>query len=743
MTFSRLITRAALLSAAAVPAVALAQTPEDSAAASEDTGMTEIVVTAQRRSERLQDIPATISALDSKALAAAGVADITSVGPRVPGFYTGGFGTSRPQLYIRGIGTRQFDPGSESSVGVFVDESYLGRTGGVLGSMRDIERVEVLKGPQGTLYGRNTIGGAVNVITKSPTDEFSAEAEATYGNYDYTDFFGAVSGPIAGEALKARLAVWKSDRRGYVTNLTTGNHPQGLDNLGARLRFEINPSENIKIDLIGEIMRDEGRSFQGESIGRVGDPGNTLLGGANDGTQTLSDDPFKQYYSVDPEFDRNIDAFTGKVDINLGGASLVSVTSYRKMKYTDLRDFDNTDLDVIIQDTAEDSKQWSQELRLVSEPGGPLSLNGFVDWILGAYYYNDKSFHSDTFDYGADSVRADSAVDTTYGRYKTKSTAFFGQATFHVTEIADLTLGARYTEDKKRATLGGIDNDGFSLVAADFEVVNPQVKFTSFDPKVTLSIKPSRNFNIYASYSQGFKSGGYQYTPLTAAQAASVFDPEQIDAYEFGIKSVLGGGLARVNAALFYYDYKNLQVSTVVDLGGGNTPSLIANAGTSEIKGGELDITLEPTDGLTLNATYAYTDARYKEYQGPAGADFGGTRLVRAPKHSLNLSGQYELPLGEESNLTFRADFSYLSKFFHEPGEGKIAYGSTIPLTVEDSYGLLNGRITYNHGQFYGAIWGKNITDKLYRRSVLALPGQVINLYGEPQTYGVTIGFRY
>lgn len=222
MTFSRLITRAALLSAAAVPAVALAQTPEDSAAASEDTGMTEIVVTAQRRSERLQDIPATISALDSKALAAAGVADITSVGPRVPGFYTGGFGTSRPQLYIRGIGTRQFDPGSESSVGVFVDESYLGRTGGVLGSMRDIERVEVLKGPQGTLYGRNTIGGAVNVITKSPTDEFSAEAEATYGNYDYTDFFGAVSGPIAGEALKARLAVWKSDRRGYVTNLTTG-----------------------------------------------------------------------------------------------------------------------------------------------------------------------------------------------------------------------------------------------------------------------------------------------------------------------------------------------------------------------------------------------------------------------------------------------------------------------------------------------------------------------------------------
>ncbi len=566
MKFERMIVRVALLTATAIPVSALAQSNDAPAASPAYSGSAEIVVTAQRRSERLQDIPATISALDSEALASAGVVDIGNVGPRVPGFYTGGFGTARPQLYIRGIGTRQFDPGSESSVGVFVDESYLGRTGGVLSSLRDIERVEVLKGPQGTLYGRNTIGGAVNVITKGPTDYLSAEAEASYGNFDYMDVFGAISGPIAGNALKGRLAVWKSDRDGYITNLATGAHPQGLDNFGGRLRLEINPSDNVKIDLIGEIMRDEGRSFQGVSVGNAGDPTNTLLG-SNVNDPTFSDNPFKQYYNVDPMFDRNIDAFTGKVEIDLGGASLVSVTSYRKLKYSDLRDFDNTDLDVISQETAERSKQWSQEVRLVSDPGGSLSIGGLVDWILGVYYYDDKSFHSDTFDYGPDSVIGEGAVDTTFGNYNTESIAVFGQATFHITPQLDLTLGGWYTEDKKSADLGGITNDAAPLVSANFLVENPKVKFTSFDPKVTLSFRPNRDINVYASYSQGFKSGGYQYTPLTAEQAGSVFDPEQIDAYEAGIKTVLGGGIARVNAAIFYYDYKDLQVSTVVDLG--------------------------------------------------------------------------------------------------------------------------------------------------------------------------------
>jgi iron complex outermembrane recepter protein len=730
-----------LLSTAGVPTVLHAQTSDQIA---EEAPSGEIVVTAQRRSERLQDIPASISAFSGEALSSAGVPDITSVAIRVPGFYAGGFGTARPQLYIRGIGTRQFDPGSESSVGVFVDESYLGRTGGVLGSLRDIDRVEALKGPQGTLYGRNTIAGAVNVITKAPTSDLSAEFEASYGNLDFTDAFGAVSGPIAGEALKGRLAVWKSDRDGYVTNLTTGKKPQGLDNFGGRLRFEINPSSNVKIDLTGELLRDNGRSFQGQSIGSTANPGGILLGAAAViGTQRLSSNPFKQFYSVDPVFDRNTEALVGKIDIDLGGASLVSVTSYRHLTYSDLRDFDNTSLDVLTQITAERSKQWTQELRLVSEPDGSLSLGGKVDWILGAFYYKDTSFHSDTFDYGVNSAFGNAPDDITTGNYSTKSIALFGQATIHFGKKLGLTLGGRYTEDKKSADLGGVTGDARPLVAANFLVRNPQTKFNSFDPKVVLSYQPNRDLNFYASWSKGFKSGGYQFTPLTAAQAASVFNPEKLQAYEVGVKSLWLDGALRVNAALFHYDYKDLQVSTIVDLGGGNTPTLIANAGSSTIKGGELEVVLRPSDNWNIGLSYAYTDAKYDRFLGAAGANFANTRLVRAPEHSVSANVDYTLPLSDRNNVVFSANYALISDFFHEPGEARAIYGTTVPLTGEDGYGLLNARVTLNFGDAYAAVWGKNITDKVYRRSVLALPGQVINIYGEPAMYGITVGYRF
>ncbi|GGY90381.1 TonB-dependent receptor [Novosphingobium colocasiae] len=732
--------KAALLAACAMPQVVQAQ--ENAAETAEAGG--DIIVTAQRRSERLQDIPASISALDSAMLTQSGVADISNVAPRVPGFYAGGFGSARPQLYIRGIGTRQFDPGSESSVGVFVDESYLGRTGGVLGSLKDIERVEVLKGPQGTLYGRNTIAGAVNVITKGPTDTFSAEAEAGYGNYDAWNVFGAVSGPIAGDVVKGRIAGWRTKARGYVTNLTTGNHPQGTDNWGGRARLAIEPSSELKIDLIAEIARDTGRSFQGESIGSTLNPNGILLGKAGL-VPEKSDDPYKQYYTTDPEYNRHIDAFTGKLNYSTDLGDFVSVTSYRKLKYTDDRDFDNTNLDVIQQISAERSKQFSQEFRFVSANDGALSFNGAVDWILGVYYYKDTSYHQDNFLFGADSVAA-GGDDLTFGHYKTKSVAVFGQSTFHFTDQLTFTLGARYTEDRKKATLGGRTNDALPLVRANFDVTNPTKKFTSFDPKFVLSYQPTRDLNLYVSWSKGFKSGGYQYTPLTAAQAGLVFNPETIRAWEAGVKSTWLDGTLRANAAVFQYDYKNLQVSRVVLLPDGSTPSLIDNAGKSKIKGAELDLTIQPVRGFDVTVAYAYTDAKYDEYlTGPKGAastlDFSDTRMVRAPKHSVNVGATYTVETGSNSDLTFHADASMLSDFFHEPGQGDIKYGSTIPLTSEDGYVLSNARITYRMGDFKIAGWIQNAFDVTYRRTVLALPGQVISIYGQPRTYGATIGW--
>lgn len=710
------------------------------------TAIEEVVVTAERRSQSIQDIPASISAFDERAIRDGGIVDVSAVAPKVPGFYAGGFGTSRPQLYIRGIGTRQFDPGSESSIGVFVDEAYLGRTGGVLGTLKDVQRIEVLKGPQGTLYGRNVIGGVVNVVTKAPTEEFEAEAEAGIGNYSSRNVYGAVSGPLNEDnTVLGRISLWDSYREGYMTNLNSGENPQGLDNTGGRGRLQFKPSDRLRVDLIGEFARDTGDSFQGESIGSTTNPNGILLG---TGTPTKSSNPYKQYYSSDTDYSRDIDSFNARVEYDFDAGTLVSISTYREMTYSDDRDFDNTDLDVIRQISDEESEQTSQELRFVSNPDGNLSFDGKVDWIVGLYYFNDESTHTDTFLYGEDSVIYDPTVpggqrDLTGGDFKTKSTAYFGQATIMLTEKLDMTLGLRYTKDEKESVMYGETNDSSPLVSADFTTVNPTSEFTSTDPKIVFNYVLSDDASVYASYSQGFKSGGYQYTPLTAEQAGQVFDPEELVALELGFKSQWLDNSLTFNGAIYQFDYTDIQVSRVVQLPNGSTPSLIDNAGESEIRGLEADLMYRPTYALTLSLAYAYTDAEYKDYVASDAVDYSGTRMVRAPEHSFNLGAEYLFEIGGGMELVLRGDYSYMSKFYHEPGEANAKYGSTAPFTKEDGYGLTNLRATINKDNWRFALWANNVFDEEYRSTILALPGQVINIYGLPRTFGATVSWSY
>ena len=714
----------------------------------ENTMIEEVMVTAEKRSQSIQDIPASISAFDERAVRDAGIVDVSLVAPRVPGFYAGGFGTSRPQLYIRGIGTRQFDPGSESSVGVFVDEAYLGRTGGVLGTLKDVQRIEVLKGPQGTLYGRNVIGGVVNVVTKGPSDEFEAEAEIGAGNYSSKNLFGAVSGPLIEDKLSGRAAFWHSYREGYMTNLTTGEHPQGLDNTGGRLRLLFTPIDNLRMDLIADFARDTGDSFQGESIGSTANPDGILLGGG--GTPKKSGNKFKQFYTTDTDYSRDVDALNAKVEYDFESGTLISVSTYREMSYSDDRDFDNTSLDVMRQISVEDSEQITQEVRFVSTPDGSLSFNGKVDWIAGIYYFSDESSHFDTFKYGPDSAvyapTADGSypTDVTGGSFDTTSNAYFGQATILLTDQLDLTLGLRYTKDTKSAILSGTTTDARPLVSADFVVVNPEQEFTSTDPKAVLNYRVNDELSFYTSYSQGFKSGGYQYTSLTASQAGIVFEPEQLVAYEIGFKSQWLDNSLTFNGAVYQFDYTDIQVSRVVQLSDGSTPSLIDNAGESEIRGLEMDLLYRPTVALTLNFAYAYTDAKYLDYVASNAVDYSDTRMVRAPENSFNIGAEYIIPLKDEMELILRGDYSYNSEFFHEPGEADAKYGTTAPYTKEDAYGLANVRATVNFDSNWRAsVWANNVLNEEYRSTILALPGQVINIYGLPRTFGATVAWTY
>lgn len=712
----------------------------------------EIVVTAQKRAEKIQDIPVAISAFSADDVKQLGIASMENIAPRVPSFYFGSFGAARPQLYIRGIGTRSFDPGSESSVGVFADEVYLGRSTGSFGSLKDIERVEVLRGPQGTLYGRNTIGGAINVISKGPTAEFEGEGEFGLTNFGGHEAFAAASGPLNEAAtLQFRASGWQAFRDGYVTNQLTGTRFQGVENSGGRFRLAYLPSDAMRVDLSAEVTHDGNEAAFGgfnqgtgpSAAGAPANPGATFFTPAGT-TATPNPDLRRGFADFDPQLDRSAGAYSARLNYDFGNATLTAISAYRQLEITDSRDLEGSSLSVIDQSSKEDSDQFTQEIRLASNTDGALSFGGKIDWIVGAFYYDDRSERTDAFAIGVDSVvRATAgtpALDVAASDYEITSYAFFAQGTAHLTEQLDLTLGARFTRDDKEATQSGTTTDSAPIIAAPFEVTN-KADYDSFDPRVVLNYQFTPQMGAYASFSTGFKSGGFQYVPFSAGQANVLFEPEEIEAWEVGFKSVLMDGQLLFNTAAFYYDYQDLQVSRIIDAGGAPV-SLITNAASSEVTGLDLELEARVTSSFTLSLAYGYLDAKYDEYIFNATSDFSDTTLVRAPEHSLNLGAEKVLALGE-GVLSLRADYAWLDDFFFEPGEGDNRFGSGIPLTEEGGYGLLDLRATYSMDRWDIIGFMTNALDEEYRRTVNALGSTIVGFAGQPRVYGVKFGWNF
>ncbi|MFZ5726338.1 MAG: TonB-dependent receptor domain-containing protein, partial [Pseudomonadota bacterium] len=298
------------------------------------------------------------------------------------------------------------------------------------------------------------------------------EAEAGFGKFDAYNVFAAVSGPLLGDTVKGRISGWRTFSEGYMKNPQTGNHAQGIDNYGGRLRLDFEPGADFRISLIGELLRDDGYSFSGKSEGTIVNPNAVFFARAGV-VPVKSPGRYTERTNRDNLLDRNVETFSGKIEWDLGLGTLTSITAYRHNRAIDDRDFDNTSLDVIQQVSDERSKQFTQEIRFASDPSGPLSFGGAVDWIVGGFYYDDRSTRVDTFNFGADSVKfaltGARQTDVAATRYQTKSLAAFAQATVHITDTLDLTLGGRYTEDDKDAVSSGTTTaPGIPLVAANF-----------------------------------------------------------------------------------------------------------------------------------------------------------------------------------------------------------------------------------------------------------------------------------
>lgn len=711
-----------------------------------DGALEEVIVTARRRAESLQDVPISITAFGGESLQAANVVAIEEVGRLTPGLFFQFFDDTRPSAFIRGLGSRQFDAGSDGSVGMFFDEFYLSRFSGQMTGLFDLDRIEVLKGPQGTLYGRNTIGGAVNIISAAPTTEPSAYIEGQYGNFDQLRIEGALSGPIGGEQLTGRISFLRHERDGHLKNLTSGTELQGEDTIAVRGKLQFQPSDALKATLTAEYNSSDRPGTQGEPIVGVfsARPGITLVKTA---------DRRSEFFNADSRFDRELMTLIGRVEWNTGPLTVTSITGFRDSDLAEFRDLDSTRFDTIGQDTVEESQTFSQEIRFSSSPGGALTFDDRLDWLLGLYYFKEDTDRLDRFPFGPDSAIASiirsfdtlgvpapilPGVDTFNEDFSNQvdveSLAAFAQATFDLTERLSITGGLRWTRDEKDAVISGdTTRPGLPPIFADF-AVSRGPSWKSLDPKVTIDYRLNPETLLFFTYTEGFKSGGFQFAAFNPEAAGVVFEPEDLTAFEVGFKSDLWDGRMRLNASAFLYDYENQQLPRIVLLPGGSFAQVITNAAQSDISGIEIDWSVTPLDGLLLSAGYAYLDAEYDEFVFNAALDFSGNRMPRSPEHSYFVSLNYARAIGAGEGF-FHADWSWQDDIFFEFDEG-----ATVG-TEEDAFGLLNLEVGYEFDRWRLSLWGKNVTDKTYRSSVLNFGGNTIEFLGQPRTYGV--GARY
>lgn len=698
------------------------------AAAQEEPADTidDVIVTARRRSERLQDVPVAVTALTSETLENLQASTLGDLEGAVPNLTLHEGDANNAVVYLRGVGQVDSLAFADPGVGVYVDDVYLGRAQGAFLSVYDVDRIEVLRGPQGTLYGRNTIGGAVKFVSSRLTAEPSGRVEASVGDYNLVEARAAYGAALddAGTWL-ARGAVSYAARDGYSDNAFTGETDGDRNQIAGRFSLEYRPSDalSVRLNLDGSSDRPDTSRTPARATPVFGEPATTA-------------DPFQ----VDADFNDLADVDTRGVSVTVDyvlsdSIGLKSVTAYRSMDYASHLDLDATPTPYFGVYVEEEQSQFSQEFQL--------NYTGDrVNAVAGLFYFDEQD---ET--YSGLLGPAIGVVTSSLNDQHNRSYAVYGQATLEVTDRLNVTAGLRYTSEEKDfarvqnmflaapTTVPGRDETG--LVLTDLDT---SASWDSLSPKLGLDYHVSDNVMAYASISRGFKSGGFDGRSNNI-DGARPFDPETLWAYEAGLKSTLLNRRLTLNGAVFWNDYTDLQLSSFTSDGAGGFEALFTNAGAATIRGVELEAMARPIDGLTLNATVGYLDAQYDEYIGPGGVDIADQReLVNAPEWSVRLGGVWERDLGAAGRLTVGVDAAYRSKVYPTVSSSEVL--------AQEGYTLVDAfvRWTDSSDRLYAELGGRNLTDERYIEhgfDLSASPGYQLAYYGAPSTVRLTVGARF
>ncbi len=730
----------------------------------------EIIVTATHRAENLQQIPVTVTALSGDMMDKNDIFDANTIAFHVPGMTYGEFAPGQALISLRGISSADDGAGLDNSVALFLDGVYIGRGAAINFDMFDLERLEVLRGPQGTLFGRNAIGGAINVITRKPSDELTGKVGATIGNEGILRYQGYLSGPIA-EKLSGKVVVNHREHDGFVDNLVLNKKQQDENqtSVRAQLLWTLDSSEwLVSADWMEDSREDMGRT---PLVDRA--PLSAIL------AQNGITGPRQNAASRDGFSDREAKgiSLTGELEFEQG--VLTSITALRSHE-TDWEMLSvgaplgglGLPFDEVIDDIVEEIDTFSQELRWTS------SLGGNFEYTAGVFFFREETDRTEIFRISRAGTYADAnapfrltdvgpqdIIGNEYARTANETTSYavYGEGTWDLNDRWSVTVGARFTVDEKDYTAESVNCDLVaandpSIVGTRFEnfpgcggvggslniiaeafLVTPSDDWDDFSPKVAAQFRPNDSLMFFGSVSKGFKSGGFAGSQGVEAVASTPVDPETALNFELGFKGDFVDDTLRLNMTAFYTDYEDLQIVRFGPVAGSPFGTFItSNIGTADILGLETEFTWFPTDNFSVTGNLALLDTEVNDLiietaGGPV--DVSGSELRQAPETSYNVQANYSLPAAN-GEWDFSVSFSHVDEQITD---------YVFPGTVIQEQDLLDARVgwTSTDERWEASLWGKNLTDEDYISHSYVIGPGVIGVWGAPLTFGLSVNHNF
>lgn len=745
------INKTSLLAGFAIIGLSACNAPLAFAAAEQDRAsdgrLEEIVVTAQRREEKLQDVPVSVTAVTAAKLEQQGVFNVNTLQQMAPALSVANFPGDNltASISLRGLFSADGLPTVDPTVGIYLDGVYIARASGANLNMIDVDRVEVLRGPQGTLFGRNTIGGAINIISTKPKDEFGGSVEASYGNYDAWRVQGVINAPVT-DNLAVRLVGMHRQHDGYAKSSLTGAELNRDNTEYLRGSASLKLGDAWDLLVVGDYTNTKYRGGQwvvpvatfGTSATLI-----TLLSGGKDSAanynlKPITDTPATNVYGG---YNGTIWGVGGTLTGQVGDVTVKTIIAYRSLnRLITGNDLDGTPYPILDQiDLLDTQHQLSTELQFSGK-----SFNDRLTWIAGAYYFSETGHnlaHAQSLG-GILTTR-----NVTDGRSENTSTSFFGQATYNLTEALRFTIGARWVRDTRLLDSRNLaETPAGTFVKCNLPIASgpscitvlPLGKFNYIPFTVGLDYKLNPDTLLYVKMSRGFRAGGFNLRG-TDINALTAFQPERVDSYEAGIKTDLLDHHLRFNLAAYHSKYSNIQLTAVIGTSSGGITSTVQNAGEGQINGLEAEITgaLGP---LTLGVSYGYIDAKFTKLLPSVTSATLASPFQLTAKHSVNLTADFETDLTAGAKLHLHGDYSYKSRL------NFASIPPANPTNTQGPVGLLGARasVILDNGLTV-AVYGNNLTNERYLLRTLNIEsiGSVNGSPGDPRTYGISASYKF